>query len=458
MKQVAGDQASARFGRRQAGALGVAVLLGAAALSGTMRAYDRSETREMGAEIAEAVEELASAAELGTEAEVAGPAWDLPNLDHPRIDHWVGRFTTDKRRDFARFLERTGRYGPMISRKLAERDMPQDLIYLAMIESGMNPSAYSRAHASGLWQFIAETGRRYGLTVNQVVDERNDPVKSTDAALDYLTYLHNRFDSWYLAAAGYNTGENRVGRIMREMTGSEKGRDEDFYRIWNRLPRETRDYVPLMIAAARIAKEPEKYGFADLQPEAPLAYDEIQAEPGSTLAAIATAAGAELREVRRLNPHLRTGRTPTNRSLAVRIPHGTRQAYAANWSRVRAEQRALARATPRPAPARQTASTRTHRVQRGENLTSIARRHGTTVTALRSANSLRGDRIRAGQTLRIPAGQARVARASTHRVRSGENLTVIARRHGTTVTALRSANNLRGDRIRAGQTLRIPAR
>jgi membrane-bound lytic murein transglycosylase D len=155
------------------------------------------------------------------------------------------------------------KYEPMIKRKLAQRDMPQDLIYLAMIESGFNPKARSPAAASGLWQFIGETGRRYGLTVNRRVDERNDPAKATDAALSYLSDLHDRFGSWYLAAAAYNTGEGRVGRIMRQVTGSERGTDADYYRIANRLPRETREYVPKLIAAARIAKEPDKYGFVE---------------------------------------------------------------------------------------------------------------------------------------------------------------------------------------------------
>jgi membrane-bound lytic murein transglycosylase D len=392
------NRASARFGSRQAGTLAIVGLMGAAALSGTYRAYERFGEKSAASEMREAVEELATAVEVQTEQAEDGPVWDLPNLDHPRIDFWVNRFTTDKRRDFERFMSRSGRYVPMISEKLAERGMPQDLVYLAMIESGFNPSAYSHAHASGLWQFIAETGQRYGLTVNRVVDERNDPVKSTDAALDYLTYLHNRFNSWYLAAAGYNTGENRVGRIMREVTGSEKGRDEDFYRIWNRLPRETRDYVPLMMAAARIAKEPAKYGFENVQFEAPLAFDVVDANPGSTLDAIAKAAGVEAREVRRLNPQLKTGRTPTNRNIAVRIPPGTGATYAANWPRVQAEQRVLAQRTAVRRPA-----TRTHQVRRGENLTVIAKRHGTSVSALRSANNMRGDRIRAGQTLRIPA-------------------------------------------------------
>jgi membrane-bound lytic murein transglycosylase D len=199
-------------------------------------------------------------------AEVAAPAeagWDLANLDNERVDMWIERFTTSPtlKPRFATWLDRKPSFEPMISQKLAERAMPQDLIYLAMIESGFNPKAYSHAHAGGLWQFIAETGRRYGLTITRTVDERNHPDKATDAALSYLTDLYDRFGSWYLAAAAYNTGENRVGRLMRTVTGSEKGTDEDYYRISHLLPRETRDYVPMMIAAARIAKEPDKYGF-----------------------------------------------------------------------------------------------------------------------------------------------------------------------------------------------------
>ena len=195
------------------------------------------------------------------------PGWDIANLDHRLVDSWVGIFSTGKLQPrFAVWLERKSKYEPMISRKLAARDMPQDLIYLAMIESGFNPRAYSRAKAGGLWQFISETGQRYGLTVNKRVDERNNPEMATDAALSYLSDLHDRFGSWYLAAAAYNTGENRVGRIMREMTGKERGTDQDYYRISHRLPRETRDYVPMMIAAARISKDPARYGFGGSAP------------------------------------------------------------------------------------------------------------------------------------------------------------------------------------------------
>jgi membrane-bound lytic murein transglycosylase D len=193
----------------------------------------------------------------------AGVGWDLPNLNHPRVDSWVKLFSTDPKvkSRFALWLDRKDKYEPMISAKLEKRDMPQDLIYLAMIESGFNPTAKSPAKAGGLWQFISETGKRYGLTINRKVDERNVPAKATDAALSYLSDLYDRFGSWYLAAAAYNTGENRVARIMRQVTGSEKGSDEDYYRISRLLPRETQDYVPMMIAAARISKDPARYGF-----------------------------------------------------------------------------------------------------------------------------------------------------------------------------------------------------
>jgi len=196
-------------------------------------------------------------------AQASSTGWDLANLNHARVDSWVRTFSTNPkvRSNFAVWLERKPKYESMISAKLSERDMPQDLIYLAMIESGFNPRAKSPAAAGGLWQFISETGKRYGLTVNKKVDERNQPEKATEAALSYLSDLHDRFGSWYLAAAAYNTGENRVGRIMRQVTGSEKGTDADYYRISNLLPKETQNYVPMMIAAARISKNPAKYGF-----------------------------------------------------------------------------------------------------------------------------------------------------------------------------------------------------
>jgi membrane-bound lytic murein transglycosylase D len=185
----------------------------------------------------------------------------LPDLENPRVDSWIKRFTTDLRGSFATYLTRMTMYEPMIAKKLEQRDMPQGLIYLAMIESGFNPTAKSRVAATGLWQFMRPTAREYGLKVSGRTDERKNAARSTDAALEYLADLHDRFGSWYLAAAAYNTGQGRVARIMKQVTGREKGTDADFYRISPRLPRETRDYVPKLVAAARIGAEPEKYGF-----------------------------------------------------------------------------------------------------------------------------------------------------------------------------------------------------
>jgi membrane-bound lytic murein transglycosylase D len=202
-------------------------------------------------------------------APAATPAADdtaaLPDLDHDRVDYWIRRFTTDQRKSFAIYLGRMTAFAPLIESKLDQRDMPRELVYLAMMESGFNPKAQSPAKAKGLWQFMAATAEEYGLKVNRKIDERVDPAKSTDAALTYLTDLYDRFGSWYLAAAAYNSGENRVARVMREVTGSERGSEEDFFTIARRLPAETRDYVPRLIAAARIAREPQKYGFTEGQ-------------------------------------------------------------------------------------------------------------------------------------------------------------------------------------------------
>jgi len=296
--------------RRTAATLGAATLALVAGLAGTM---DRAK------EGSRALDPNAPPPKVETAAS-ASARWDLSNLDHERVDYWIGRFQTDKRGDYRAWLAQMGRYATLISAALAGKDMPQDLVYLAMIESGFNPKAYSHAHAAGIWQFIKETGLRYGLDINRAVDERNDPVKSTEAALRYLTDLHERFDSWYLAAAAYNTGENRIGRIMREETGRERGTDEDYYRIWPRLPRDTRDYVPAMIAAGRIAKDPAAYGFDDVEPLQPWSFKEVMARPATPLQKFAKAVGTTVDDLKSLNPHLKLDRTRNDMDMVLRVP------------------------------------------------------------------------------------------------------------------------------------------
>ena len=261
-------------------------------------------------------------------AEEKGVSWDMHVSDHERVEFFK-EFLMGKNYDKTRqWLERIGKYGPLIQNELRERGMPEDLLYLTMIESGLDPNAYSRAHAAGLWQFIEETGKRYGLEVSRYVDERRDPIKATAAALTYLQEMHDQFDSWYLAAAGYNTGENRVARLMREVTGSERGPEESYWEIWDRLPSETRDYVPLMLAMGHIAKEPQKYGFADLNYEEPLQFEEVVLPGGTDLADVASAAGVDPEVVYDLNPHLIRKQTPPGREFAVRVPVGQSQQVA----------------------------------------------------------------------------------------------------------------------------------
>jgi membrane-bound lytic murein transglycosylase D len=308
---------------RGAAVLGIgAGLLGASVV---MQAPDQAETAAAVAlETAEGSAALTGTGRPTTGAGL-GPDWDLPNLDHPRIDYWVDRFQNvpDMREKFEGFLERGGEWAPMILERLEARGMPLDLLYLAMIESGFNPAAVSHARAVGIWQFMRPTGAEYGLAVDRAVDERRDPVRSTDAALDYLEKLHGRFGSWYLASAAYNTGQGRLSRIMRQQFGRERARSEqDYYRILNRLPAETRDYVPLMIAAARITKDPAAYGFEPMNLR-PKQWEEITVPPATPLSLIAGQIGASVVEIRELNPHFLLDRTPNNRAYAVRLPVGS---------------------------------------------------------------------------------------------------------------------------------------
>jgi membrane-bound lytic murein transglycosylase D len=348
-------------------------------------------------------------------AAVSDVSWDIPVVRNEPVQKFVRIFTTGSQQDaYALYLKRSGRYEGMIRGKLRERGMPEDLLYLSMIESGFNTTARSHAQAVGLWQFIEDTGERYGLRVDSYVDERKHPEKSTDAALRYLTDLHEQFGSWYLAAAAYNTGEGRVARVMKATTGSQRGKDSDFWRIRARLPRETREYVPLMVAAALIGKEPGKYGLDGVKRWLPLEMEEVDVPASTKLATVAEAVGVGEAELKRMNPHLVRAMTPPgSKPYGVRIPRGRGDQYAANFATV--QRVALARAETerkeeqrkvaerRQAEQRRLAAVRRHTVRNGESLWTIARRYDTTVKRLQAANGLgRRNSIRPGQRLRIP--------------------------------------------------------
>ncbi|MDB4949102.1 MAG: Membrane-bound lytic murein transglycosylase, partial [Gemmatimonadetes bacterium] len=273
---------------------------------------------------------------LIAEAEGAtGATWDIPMVRNASVDRFVDMFQGKQQDRMALYLKRSGRYEGMIRAKLRARGMPEDLLYLSMIESGFNPTARSHAEAVGLWQFMDGTARGYGLRVDGWVDERRDPEKSTDAALRYLRDLHSTFGSWYLAAAAYNSGENRVKRVMKEETGSEKGDETSFWRIRFRLPAETREYVPLLLAAALVGKEPGKYGLGEVPRWLPLETDTVQVPGEVSLNAVAQAAGVSGEALAKLNPALVRKATPPGKKLfSVLIPQGHTEQFAAAFPEV----------------------------------------------------------------------------------------------------------------------------
>lgn len=374
----------------------VAVLLGAVLGAGAAGGESRENAP---------VSTAASGIVREATAAVAGATWDIPVVRNDAVDRFVGIFTGRQQDRMALYLKRSGRYEGMIRGKLRERGMPEDLLYLSMIESGFNPTARSHASAVGLWQFIEDTGRRYGLRVDSYVDERKHPEKSTDAALSYLEDLHGQFGSWYLAAAAYNTGEGRVARVMKQVTGKEKGRDADFWRIRRRLPSETREYVPLMVAAALVGKEPHKYGLGGVQRWMPLEHDEVQVPAGTRLSVVAQSVGVSENELKRLNPHLVRSMTPPGKkAYPVRVPRGRTERFAANFDTVQKRAAEIAARERREEQARVAARVRRHTVRNGESLWTIARRYDTTVKKVQAANGLgRRNRIRPGQRLVIPS-------------------------------------------------------
>jgi len=183
------------------------------------------------------------------------PTWDLANIENPRVDSWVQRFSTSLKADISAALDRGEKFLPMISAKLEQRNMPPEIAYLPLIESEYRTQARSRVSAVGLWQFMSSTARNLGLSVGRKGDDRTNAAKSTDAALTYLSELHDRFGSWYLAIAAYNAGPGTISKAMDKVLGRTTGTDSDFYAISKHLPAETREYVPKLIAAARIAKD-----------------------------------------------------------------------------------------------------------------------------------------------------------------------------------------------------------
>ncbi|MDX1579294.1 MAG: transglycosylase SLT domain-containing protein, partial [Gemmatimonadota bacterium] len=351
----------------------------------------------------------------------------LPLEINERVDAWIHYFQSVIPERFGLYLQRKTRYEAMIRRKLREAGMPQDIIYLALIESGMNPRAYSRAHAVGMWQFISGTARMYDLEVSFWVDERRDPEKATDAALRYLSDLYDEFGSWYLAMAAYNGGPGRIRRGLARTDG------DTFWDLAEArlLRRETTNYVPKLIAAAIIGHDPARYGFGDIEPELPPAVETVTVPDATSFDVLAEAADTDEETIRDLNPHFPRRVTPPGRSVEVRIPAGRAETFRTRYAAVPPDERV---------------TWTFHVVARGQTLSQIARNYGVSVSALRGANgNVNPRRLQIGQRLVVP-NPARVAsrgssdsstreRARTSRgpvtivVERGDSLWAIARRY-----------------------------
>jgi membrane-bound lytic murein transglycosylase D len=400
----------------------------------------------------------------------------FPTVDNPRIDFWLTYFTGPGRERFERALYRMQLHRPAVHKILDERDLPQELIVIAFIESGFATKAVSSAKAVGPWQFINGTARRYNLRVNWWYDERCDVTASTYAACNYLKDLYDIWGDWYLAFAAYNCGEYRVARqIARQKT-------ENFWQL--DLPLQTERYVPKFLAALYIMRDPAKYGFTIPQVE-PIRYDLVTVSEATDLDVLARCAGTTSDVIRDLNPQFRRGATPPNMEIHVRVPQGAGDGCLAALGDLPAEDRV---------------AWKEHKVKRGETLSVIAGKYGTSVEAVRDANGLkRKSMLQVGQNLMIPvsggvpsnpdlanskptymiptngvdkaaltryaerhaAGYAYAAVPAdktkiTHVVRKGDTLGQIAEKYHTSTHRIRSWNNLsRRRHIYPGQKLRI---
>jgi membrane-bound lytic murein transglycosylase D len=395
--------------------------------------------------------------EMG-EAEVT---FDIPIVVNDQVEYFIKYFQTTHRKAFSLWLQRSGRYIPMMKEVLKEHGLPEDLVYMALIESGFNPRAYSRRRASGPWQFISRTGQKYGLKNDWWIDERRDPEKSTIAAARHLKDLYDQFSCWYLAAAGYNAGAGKISRAIKRY------KTEDFWELTKHryLKRETKHYVPKMIAAALIAKSPEKYGFFDIEYDEPIRYEKVAISDATDLRVVARCSETDYEVIKALNPELRRWCTPPDYAdYQVKIPEGKREIFVQNFAQLKPSERI---------------TFRRHYVRSGDTLSVIARRYGTGVSAIMQMNNIRNPRhLRAGSSIIIPmpadktvslAKTVQKAPASPKKVKppqtaatidesaleeiryvvqEGDTLWDIALMYNLRVEDIRRWNNIRGNTIR----------
>jgi membrane-bound lytic murein transglycosylase D len=406
------------------------------------------------------------------DSSAAEPSWDIDVRSYEtqdRVAHYVSRFSGSSKKGIVQSLERGSRYEPMIRAKMKAGGLPEDMYYLALVESGFDPNAYSRAAAVGMWQFMTSTARGMGMRVDWWVDERRDPVKSTGAAVRFIRGLRDQFGSLYLAAAAYNGGPGRVARGVAKYSedlDSMPQAEDAFFVLAGKdyLPNETREYVPQLIAAALVAKDPARYGM-EVHPRPAFTYDSVRVPGRIPLAAVAKAAGTTAAAVHDLNPQILRGMTPPGNAYLVRIPTGGAARFDSTFKKLTKEDRV---------------ATRLVDTKKGDTDEKLAWKYGISEVALRGFNPhIRhlkpSGKLVPGQTLAIPTPVvAAVAvnvpdpsiekypnstkRVRVHTVKHGETVRLIARKYDTTPERIMKLNGLRKPLIFPGQSLIVSSK
>jgi membrane-bound lytic murein transglycosylase D len=375
------------------------------------------------------------------EAEVKATHSDLPLMLTDQVAGFINYFSTPKGHEILQHaLERGGRYREMIEGTLRDQGVPQELIYLAQAESGFHPLALSRVGARGMWQFMSSRARGYGLQHNLWVDERQDPEKSTRAAAHHLKDLYNQFGDWYLAMAAYNSGPGTVQSAVKR-TGY-----ADFWELYRRnvLPKETRNYVPIILAVTIMAKNPVQYGLGDIVPEQPVPYDAVVINYSVDLRLVAQCIDGSPATLQDLNPSLLRLATPKDQSFELRLPVGTRDRYLAAIE---------------PIPPQMRVWWRYHEVAEGDTLASIARTYRTSLAAIEKENHLlSGDELKPDSKLIVPIppgkhattedGASYARHTTRYKVRRGDTVQTVADNFSLPPVMIRRWNHLRGDSLR----------
>ncbi|MBF0273804.1 MAG: LysM peptidoglycan-binding domain-containing protein [Nitrospinae bacterium] len=373
----------------------------------------------------------------------------IPIVINEAVNNEIKRFQGVERNFFTQSHQRSGEYRDMMVKKLKKAGLPEELSWLPLIESGFKVQAYSRAKALGLWQFIPSTGFKFGLKRDGWKDERMDPEKSTDAAVAYLTELHNLFGDWMTVLAAYNSGEGRVLRLIR----SQKVKYlDDFWDLQHRLPRETSRYVPRFLATLAIMKNPAQYGFKFGELNSPLRFETVTVQKSMHFNEIAKKTGFSKDTLVKLNAELRMQATPPT-PYELKVPRGMKEVLMVKVNEIPSWK----------APQREFVQ---HRVRSGETLSYIAKRYRTSVKAILSFNKIkRSKTIYIGQRLKIPSRNAyhtkrarayKAGKGVKHRVKNGDTLWALAMKYGVSTKKLKSYNQLKGNMLHQGQVIVIP--